>query len=103
MAREAYSLAYIEEFPAAYKTAYPMRLKRARKLGEDDGHQAGFLLAKIGKKEPEKDRVSEVATKEAEEKFPSNAAIEGAGTDEERQEYVQGFVSQFPVGYRKAN
>jgi hypothetical protein len=101
--RDAYALAYIQKFPSAYVKAKPLRLARARKRGEDDGHQMGFLWAKVGKKEPDKTALTYAASEEAEKKIPSNTAMQGSGTDAERREYVKGFVSEFGVGYRKAN
>jgi hypothetical protein len=74
----------------------------ARKRGEDAGHQAGFLWAKIGKRMPDNNALHATAAVEAAEKIPSNTALIGSGSDEERLEYARGWVSQFSVGYDKA-
>lgn len=101
--REAYAQAFIQEFSIGYEEEKPLRLKRARERGEDEGHQAGFLWAKVGKKEPDDERLAAVATQQAEQAIPSNTALIDSGSDEERRQYVSGFVSQFLIGYRKAN
>lgn len=101
--RVAYAQAFASQFPLAYQKEMPLRLKRARQRGEDDGHQAGFLMAKVGKREPDSERLAAAAAKRADEAIPSNTALVGSGTDEERREYVEGFVSQFGIGYRKAD
>lgn len=101
--RVAYAQAFASQFPLAYQKEMPLRLKRARQRGEDDGHQAGFLMARLGKKEPDSERLAAAAAKQAEGAIPSNTAVVGSRTDEERREYVEGFVSQFGIGYRKAD
>jgi hypothetical protein len=75
----------------------------ARKRGEDAGHQAGFLWAKLGKRMPDNNALHATAAVEAAEKIPSNTALIGSGSDEERLAYARGWVAQFSVGYKKAN
>ncbi len=101
--RFAYAQAFVGKFSQAYKSEKPLRLNRAREHGGDEGHQAGFLLAKTGRRELEEGLVEKLAAKQAEETIPSNTALSGAGSSRERQEYVKGFVSQFSVGYRKGS
>jgi hypothetical protein len=74
----------------------------ARKRGEDAGHQAGFLWGKLGKRIPDNNALHAAAAVEADEKIPSNTALIGSGSDEERLAYARGWVSQFSVGYNKA-
>jgi hypothetical protein len=101
--REAYAQAFISTFENGYREEMPLKLKRARQRGENDGHEAGFAWAKIGKKQPDSERLTAAAENRAEEVIPSNVSLIGAGSDQERREYVEGFVSQFAIGYRKAN
>ena len=101
--RFAYAKGFVGKFSQAYKNEKPLRLKRARQHGGDDGHQAGFVFAKTGRREPKKEQVAALAAKQAEEAIPSNTALTGAGSNQERQEYSKGFLSQFSEGYRKAS
>jgi len=101
--RFAYAEAFVDKFSQAYKNERPLRLSRAGQRGSDDGHQAGFLVAKTGRREPEKDQVAAVASKQAEELIPSDVSLPGAGSSQERKEYIKGFLSQFSVGYRKGS
>jgi hypothetical protein len=101
--REAYAQAFISTFENGYHEEMPLKLKRARQRGENDGHEAGFAWAKIGKKQPDAERLTAAAENRAEEVIPANVSLIGAGSDQERREYVEGFVSQFSIGYRKAN
>jgi hypothetical protein len=75
----------------------------ARARGEEAGHQAGFLWAKVGKRKPERVVLEAAAALEAEKAIPSNKALVGSGSDEERLAYARGYAAAFSVGYDKAN
>ena len=75
---------------------------KARRRGELAGHQSGFLWAKLGKLLPDNDALHAAAAVEADKAIPSNTAIIGSGSHEERIAYARGWVAQFSVGYRKA-
>lgn len=78
------------------------RAALARTRGEDAGHQAGFLWAKVGKRKPERIVIDAAAALEAEKAIPSNTALVGSGSDAERKAYARGYSSGFTTGYDKA-
>lgn len=75
----------------------------ARTRGEDAGHQAGFLWARVGKRKPERVVLEAAAALEAEKAIPSNTALNNSGSDAERQAYARGYCKGFQNGYNKAN
>jgi hypothetical protein len=87
---------------AAEKTT-SAKVTMARARGEDAGHQAGFLWARVGKRKPERSVLEAAAALEAEKAIPSNTALNNSGSDAERQAYARGYSRTFSEGYDKAN